>query len=121
MITEISTTDPIFARLDRRHNPLHGCGPNLSSIYKRGASTSLRNQYSSTRSNTQHTRSSFRCLRIEGHCPQVTDPFKHAIPGQCWWCLEGLRTFIHPRPSTTTSMADKLPLGHSMCSVYPFK
>jgi hypothetical protein len=116
MITGRATTDLNFVRLDRRRNPLHGCGRNPSSIYKRGASTSLRNQHSCVSNHTQRTRYKLRCLWIEGCRLQATDSFKHVVPEHCRWWSEGLRTLIRSRPSTTTSMANELPLGHGMCS-----
>jgi hypothetical protein len=79
MITGRATADPNFVRLDRRRNPLHGYDPIPSSVYKRGALASLRNQRSSMKSNTEQTRSMFHCLQIEGYRPQLTDSFKHAI------------------------------------------
>jgi hypothetical protein len=56
MITGREIANLIFTRFDRRRYPLHGCGPNLSSVYKRGALASLGN-HSSARSNTKQTRS----------------------------------------------------------------
>jgi hypothetical protein len=42
MITGRADLNPNLARLNRMGNPLHGCSPNPSIIYKYGASVSLK-------------------------------------------------------------------------------
>jgi hypothetical protein len=67
----------------------------------------LGNQRSSVSNHTNRHDLSSRCLRIEGRHPQ------QAVPGQCRWRPEGIRTLTRStaQVSTSTTMANKLPLG----------
>jgi hypothetical protein len=118
--------DPFFTRLDWRHNLVTVAAPNLSTCYiKRG----VRPHAVKKRSSWETLAPTFPLTDLGAPAsvwrPPPTTSYPMPVPGQCQYRPQGRTDLLRRQTQeagarTTTSMTEKLPLGHGTSSWYAF-